>query len=211
MHVYLSGEIHTDWRDEIIASSKDLDITFDMPMLDDLPEIEVELFAELDEQLMEELPQTINEMPEEIEIEVVEEQPEEIIEEQPEEVIEETQEEIVEEVVEETVDEPEQEEAEEVEAERPEPREVKQKIAKKIIANLKDKMSVESQTTQLALMIVLSDNDFDSYTDKALLDRQFYEDVNLYLDQNMIEDTNLDLFYMDYLEMNKLVDLQWQR
>jgi len=193
------------------APVEDLDITFDMPILDDLPEIEVELFAELDEQLMEELPQTIEEMPEEIEIEVVEEQPEEIIEEQPEEVIEETQEEIVEEVVEETVDEPEQEEVEEAETERPEPREVKQKIAKKIIANLKDKMSVESQTTQLALMIVLSDNDFDSYTDKALLDRQFYEDVNLYLDQNMIEDTNLDLFYMDYLEMNKLVDLQWQR
>ena len=193
------------------APVEDLDITFDMPMLDDLPEIEVELFAELDEQLMEELPQTIDEMPEEIEIEVVEEQPEEIIEEQPEEVIEETQEEIVEEVVEETVDEPEQEEVEEAETERPEPREIKQKIAKKIIANLKDKMSVESQTTQLALMIVLSDNDFDSYTDKALLDRQFYEDVNLYLDQNMIEDTNLDLFYMDYLEMNKLVDLQWQR
>jgi len=193
------------------APVEDLDITFDMPILDDLPEIEVELFAELDEQLMEELPQTIDEMPEEIEIEVVEEQPEEIIEEQPEEVIEETQEEIVEEVVEETVDEPEQEEVEEAETERPEPREIKQKIAKKIIANLKDKMSVESQTTQLALMIVLSDNDFDSYTDKALLDRQFYEDVNLYLDQNMIEDTNLDLFYMDYLEMNKLVDLQWQR
>ena len=193
------------------APVEDLDITFDMPMLDDLPEIEVELFAELDEQLMEELPQTIDEMPEEIEIEVVEEQPEEIIEEQPEEVVEETQEEIVEEVVEETVDEPEQEEVEEAETERPEPREIKQKIAKKIIANLKDKMSVESQTTQLALMIVLSDNDFDSYTDKALLDRQFYEDVNLYLDQNMIEDTNLDLFYMDYLEMNKLVDLQWQR
>jgi hypothetical protein len=193
------------------APVEDLDITFNMPILDDLPEIEVELFAELDEQLMEELPQTIDEMPEEIEIEVVEEQPEETIEEQPEEVIEETQEEIVEEVVEETVDEPEQEEVEEAETERPEPREVKQKIAKKIIANLKDKMSVESQTTQLALMIVLSDNDFDSYTDKALLDRQFYEDVNLYLDQNMIEDTNLDLFYMDYLEMNKLVDLQWQR
>jgi len=193
------------------APVEDLDITFDMPILDDLPEIEVELFAELDEQLMEELPQTIDEMPEEIEIEVVEEQPEEIIEEQPEEVIEETQEEIAEEVVEETVEEPEQEEVEEAETERPEPREIKQKIAKKIIANLKDKMSVESQTTQLALMIVLSDNDFDSYTDKALLDRQFYEDVNLYLDQNMIEDTNLDLFYMDYLEMNKLVDLQWQR
>ena len=48
-------------------------------------------------------------------------------------------------------------------------------------------------------------------TDKELVDRQFYEDVNLYLDQNMIEDTNLDLFYMDYLGMNELVDLQWQR
>jgi hypothetical protein len=72
-------------------------------------------------------------------------------------------------------------------------------------------MSVESQTTQLALMIVLSDSDFNSYTDKELVDRQFYEDVNLYLDQNMIEDTNLDLFYMDYLGMNELVDLQWQR
>ena len=99
----------------------------------------------------------------------------------------------------------------EVEAERPEPKEMKQKIAKKIIASQKDKMSVESQTTQLALMIVLSDTDFNSYTDKELVDRQFYEDVNLYLDQNMIEDTNLDLFYMDYLGMNELVDLQWQR
>jgi hypothetical protein len=88
---------------------------------------------------------------------------------------------------------------------------MKQKIAKKIIASQKDKMSVESQTTQLALMIVLSDSDFNSYTDKKLVDRQFYEDVNLYLDQNMIEDTNLDLFYMDYLGMNELVDLQWQR
>ena len=88
---------------------------------------------------------------------------------------------------------------------------MKQKIAKKIIASQKDKMSVESQTTQLALMIVLSDTDFNSYTDKELVDRQFYEDVNLYLDQNMIEDTNLDLFYMDYLGMNELVDLQWQR
>ena len=72
-------------------------------------------------------------------------------------------------------------------------------------------MSVESQTTQLALMIVLSDNDYSTYTDRELLDKQFYEDVNLYLDQNMIEDINLDLFYMDYLGMNKLVDLQWQR
>ena len=34
MRVYLSGEIHTDWRDEIIASSKDLDITFEGPVTD---------------------------------------------------------------------------------------------------------------------------------------------------------------------------------
>ena len=171
------------------APIEDLDITVDVVSIDDLPEIEIDM-----------------ETTETIEVEVVEEQTEEMIEEQ----IEETIEEPVEETVEESIDEPEQEE-EEVEAERPEPKEIKQKIAKKIIASQKDKMSVESQTTQLALMIVLSDTDFNSYTDKELVDRQFYEDVNLYLDQNMIEDTNLDLFYMDYLGMNELVDLQWQR
>ena len=193
------------------APIEDLDISIDIPILEDLPEIEVELYAELDEQIMEELPEMIEEMPEEIEIEVVEEQPEEIVEEQPEEIVEEPQEETIEEVAEDTVDEPEQEEVEENTTEKPNAREMKQKIAKKIIASQKDKMSVESQTTQLALMIVLADTDFNSYTDKELLDRQFYEDVNLYLDQNMIEDTNLDLFYMDYLGMNELVDLQWQR
>jgi len=193
------------------APIEDLDISIDIPILEDLPEIEVELYAELDEQIIEELPEMIEEMPEEIEIEVVEEQPEEIVEEQPEEIVEEPQEETIEEVAEETVDEPEQEEVEETTTEKPNAREMKQKIAKKIIASQKDKMSVESQTTQLALMIVLADTDFNSYTDKELLDRQFYEDVNLYLDQNMIEDTNLDLFYMDYLGMNELVDLQWQR
>ncbi len=34
MRVYLSGEIHTDWRDEIIANSRDLDITFEGPVTD---------------------------------------------------------------------------------------------------------------------------------------------------------------------------------
>ena len=159
------------------APIEDLDITVDVVSIDDLPEIEIDM-----------------ETTETIEVEVVEEQTEEMIEEQ----IEETIEEPIEETVEENVDEPEQEEAEEVEADRPEPKEMKQKIAKKIIASQKDKMSVESQTTQLALMIVLSDTDFNSYTDKELVDRQFYEDVNLYLDQNMIEDTNLDLFYLFY-------------
>ena len=34
MRVYLSGEIHTDWRDEILSSSKGLDITFEGPVTD---------------------------------------------------------------------------------------------------------------------------------------------------------------------------------
>ena len=34
MHVYLSGEIHTDWRDQIINKSSDLNITFDSPVTD---------------------------------------------------------------------------------------------------------------------------------------------------------------------------------
>ena len=78
------------------------------------------------------------------------------------------------------------------------------------MANQKDKMSIESQTTQIALMVVLADNGFNTYTDKQLLDNEFYKDVNLYLNQNMIEDKNVGIFYMDYLDMNKLVDQQWQ-
>ena len=34
MHVYLSGEIHTDWRDQIINKSSDLNIIFDSPVTD---------------------------------------------------------------------------------------------------------------------------------------------------------------------------------
>ena len=34
MRIYLSGEIHTSWRDEIIQSSKGLDITFEGPVTD---------------------------------------------------------------------------------------------------------------------------------------------------------------------------------
>ena len=34
MRVYLSGEIHTSWRDEIIQSSACLDITFEGPVTD---------------------------------------------------------------------------------------------------------------------------------------------------------------------------------
>lgn len=32
--VYLSGEIHTDWRDEIVAGAADLDVRFDAPVTD---------------------------------------------------------------------------------------------------------------------------------------------------------------------------------
>jgi len=34
MKVYLSGEIHTDWRDQIIAGAKGLDVTFTGPVTD---------------------------------------------------------------------------------------------------------------------------------------------------------------------------------
>ncbi len=32
MKVYLSGEIHTDWREQIIGGAKDLDVSFDGPV-----------------------------------------------------------------------------------------------------------------------------------------------------------------------------------
>ncbi len=34
LSVYLSGEIHTDWRDQIIAASQDLDLSFSFPVTD---------------------------------------------------------------------------------------------------------------------------------------------------------------------------------
>ena len=34
MKVYLSGEIHTDWRDEIIDGANGLDVTFTAPVID---------------------------------------------------------------------------------------------------------------------------------------------------------------------------------
>ena len=32
LSIYLSGEIHTDWRDKIIDAAKDLDVTFSAPV-----------------------------------------------------------------------------------------------------------------------------------------------------------------------------------
>lgn len=34
LNVYLSGEIHTDWRDQVIAAAKDLDVSFSGPVTD---------------------------------------------------------------------------------------------------------------------------------------------------------------------------------
>ena len=34
MKIYLSGEIHTDWRDEIIDGANGLDVTFTIPVID---------------------------------------------------------------------------------------------------------------------------------------------------------------------------------
>ena len=34
LNVYLSGEIHTDWRDQIIEGAKGLDVTFTAPVTD---------------------------------------------------------------------------------------------------------------------------------------------------------------------------------
>ncbi|WP_298909231.1 YtoQ family protein [uncultured Aliiroseovarius sp.] len=34
LSVYLSGEIHTDWREQIIDGAKDLDVTFSAPVTD---------------------------------------------------------------------------------------------------------------------------------------------------------------------------------
>ena len=34
LSVYLSGEIHTDWRDQIIEGAKDLPVTFNSPVTD---------------------------------------------------------------------------------------------------------------------------------------------------------------------------------
>ena len=34
MQVYLSGEIHTDWREQIIAACEGLDVSFSAPVTD---------------------------------------------------------------------------------------------------------------------------------------------------------------------------------
>ena len=105
----------------------------------------------------------------------------------------------------------EEQEEQEQQTEKIKPQEIKQKIANKLMAKQKDKMSAQSQTTQLALMVVLSDANFNSYLEKQIQDGQFYQD-SLYVDQNVIIDTQAGILgYMDYGMINEMVDSQWQQ
>ena len=136
------------------------------------------------------------EMPEvqEVEMEIQAEIEEQMIEEMPE---------IEPEVVEETPE-------EEVKEETPTKIEIKQKIANKLMASQKDKMSIEAQTTQLALMVILADVGFDSYLEMQLVDGEFYKDVG-FRDQNVIIDYQAGILgYMDYGIFNEMVDSQWK-
>ena len=183
----------------------DLTFEFDFAPVEQAPieiemveveEIQLEIQAEFEEQLLDEMPE-MEDIPEP---EVIEE----IIEETPEEISEELQEEVVEEVVEEAPEEVE-EEQEEIS-----PAEIKQKIANKLMASQKDKMSSEAQTTTLALMVILADISFDSYLDKQIIDGEFYKDVGLQ-DQNVIIDYQAGILgYMDYGKINEMVDSQWK-
>ena len=90
-------------------------------------------------------------------------------------------------------------------------KQIKQKIANKLMAKQEDKTSNEAQTTQLALMVVLSDVNFTDLTTTQIQDTNYYEDLTFYNTQDMIQDNGANLIgYMDYLGINKMVDSQWQ-
>lgn len=144
-------------------------------------EFKIEAIEEIKEiEIME-----VKEAEQEIEMEIMEEMEQEIEEiDKPEETKEETKETI-------------------------EPKEIKQKIANKLMAK-GDKMSAQSQTTQLALMVILSDINFESYTQRQIKDGVFYKEVSL-REQNVIIDYQAGILgYMDYGMMNEMVDSQWK-
>ena len=88
--------------------------------------------------------------------------------------------------------------------------EVKQQVAEKIMAKMDDKMSVESQTIALGLMVALSTTGYD-YTEQTITDTIAFEDTAFITDNIAIQETNSNLYgYMDYLKMNEMIDLQWQ-
>jgi len=126
----------------------------------------------------------VKEAEQELEVEIMEEMENEVEE------VEETEEETKEETI--------------------EPKEIKQKIANKLMAKQKDKMSSQSQTTQLALMVILSDINFESYTEKQIKDGVFYKEVS-FREKNMIIDYQAGILgYMDYGMINEMVDSQWK-
>ena len=103
------------------------------------------------------------------------------------------------------------EDAEETEQEVIQPKEIKQKIANKLMAKQEDKTSNEAQTTQLALMVVLSDISFTDLTSTQIQDVSYYEDLTFYNTQDVIQDNGANIIgYMDYLAINEMVDSQWQ-
>lgn len=144
-------------------------------------------------------------------VEVMEEIPE--IQEIEAEIEEQIQEEIMEEI--ESVEEEPQEEAVEVveeSQEEPTRQEIKTKVAKKLLANVsKDKGSSQSQTTTLALMVVLSDVNIAALAPTKIQDTNYYDDLTFYDTQDIIQDPGSNyLGYMDYLGINEMVDSQWQ-
>jgi hypothetical protein len=89
--------------------------------------------------------------------------------------------------------------------------EVRQEVAEQIMDQQTDKMSAESQTIQIGLMVALSNTGYD-YSDQTIQETLKYEDTTLITDNLVIQDNNANLMgYYDYLKMNRLVDSQWQR
>ena len=189
-------DIILDVVDDIIQDSIDvvLDDIYTEPVVLELD------FTEIDTQV------TVIE-----EIEVMEELPE--IQEIEAEIEEQIQEEIMEEI-ESVEEEPQEEVAEVVEESQEEPtrQEIKTKVAKKLLANVsKDKGSSQSQTTQLALMVVLSDVDIAALAPTQIQDTNYYDDLIFYDTQDIMQDPGSNyLGYMDYLGINEMVDSQWQ-
>tara|TARA_A100001201_G_scaffold143739_1_gene147090 strand:+ start:4204 stop:5400 length:1197 start_codon:yes stop_codon:yes gene_type:complete len=149
-------------------------------------------FVELAEEPVMEMPEVIEEVAEVIEIEA---EIEEAIE------MESNSEDATESSMEAT---------EETEQEVVQPKAVKQKVANKLMAQQKDKSSNEAQTTQLALMVVLSDVNFADLT-STITDTKYYDDLVFYDTQEILQDNGANIMgYIDYLNMNEMVDSQWQ-
>lgn len=164
------------------------------PDLPEMEEIQNEIQTEIEEQILEEMPEL-----------------EEISNEEPEEIEEvQSDSETTEESTMENEDSEEQEEVQPEEVQEERESEIKEKVAEKLMANV-DKTSSEGQATQVALMLVLSDITLADLTRVNIVDREFYTDLTFYEPQEIMQSNNTDLLeYMDYLQINEMVDSQWQ-